>query len=76
MRGRETTAFCENETNFEKLYGGKNESPFANDGINDFVVNKKDTAVNPEKAGTKAAAHYVFDIRAAAERDDLFAINI
>ncbi len=60
--GAKQLLFCENETNFEKLYGGRNESPFAKDGVNDFVVNKKETAVNPQKAGTKAAAHYVFDI--------------
>jgi len=54
--------FCENETNFEKLYGGKNESAFAKDGINDFVVNNKTDAVNSKNTGTKAAAHYVFDI--------------
>ncbi|MBA2605356.1 MAG: glucosidase, partial [Acidobacteria bacterium] len=60
--GASRLLFTENATNFEKLYGGKNESPFAKDGINDFVINKKETAVNPQKTGTKAAAHYVFDI--------------
>ena len=60
--GASQLLFTENATNFEKLYGGKNESPFAKDGINDFVINKKETAVNPQKTGTKAAAHYVFDI--------------
>jgi hypothetical protein len=54
--------FTENETNFEKLYGGENESDFAKDGINDFVVNENEAAVNPKKTGTKAAAHYVFNI--------------
>jgi len=60
--GAESLLFTENETNFEKLYGGKNESPAAKDGINDFVVEGKKDAVNPENFGTKAAAHYVFDI--------------
>jgi len=54
--------FTENETNFEKLYGGKNESLYAKDGINDFVVSKKESAINPEQTGTKAAAHYSFNI--------------
>ncbi len=54
--------FTENETNYEKIYGGKNASPFAKDGINDFIVNDKKSAVNPEKTGTKAAAHYVFNV--------------
>ncbi|MDQ3322513.1 MAG: glucosidase [Acidobacteriota bacterium] len=60
--GAKRLLFTENETNFEKLYDGKNESKFAKDGINDFVVNKKENAVNPLQFGTKAAAHYVFDI--------------
>ncbi len=54
--------FTENETNYEKIYGGKNDSPFVKDGINDYVVGKNNSAVNPEQTGTKAAAHYVFDI--------------
>ncbi len=60
----ERLLFCENETNFEKLYGGKNESTYAKDGINDYVVAKKETAINPAQTGTKAAAHYVFDVAA------------
>ena len=56
--------FCENETNFQKLYGGENKSIYAKDGINDFVVNNNYAAVNPQQSGTKAAAHYVFDIPA------------
>ena len=51
--------FCENETNFQKLYGGENKSLYAKDGINDYVVKQDRAAVNPEKFGTKAAAHYL-----------------
>jgi len=54
--------FCENETNYKKLYGGANKNAFAKDGINDFVVNDNEEAVNPEKIGTKAAAQYVFEL--------------
>jgi len=60
--GAKQLLFTENETNFEKLYGGVNESPFAKDGINDFVVGKKVSAVNPKQTGTKASAHYIFSI--------------
>lgn len=60
--GAEQLLFTENETNFQKLYGGANESSFAKDGINECVVNKNQSAVNAEKKGTKAAAHYRFDI--------------
>jgi hypothetical protein len=51
--------FTENETNHERLFPGqKNESRYVKDGINDFVVQNKQGTVNPEKKGTKVAAHY------------------
>src|SRR4029079_14156586 len=51
--------FTENETNHERLFpGSKNESPFVKDGINNFVVNGEQSAVNPARQGTKVAAHY------------------
>ena len=57
--------FTENETNHEKLFPGqKNESPYVKDGINDFVVQGNKDAVNPEKQGTKVAAHYQVNIGA------------
>jgi len=50
--------FTENETNHERLFGQKNESCYVKDGINDCVVQGNQAAVNPEKQGTKVAAHY------------------
>jgi hypothetical protein len=50
--------FTENETNHELLFGQKNESPYVKDGINDCVVQGNQAAVNPDKQGTKVAAHY------------------
>ena len=50
--------FTENETNKRRLYGGENASPYAKDGINDFIVHGRTEAVNPSKFGTKASAHY------------------
>ncbi len=50
--------FTENETNHELLFGQPNESPHVKDGINDCVVQGRQDAVNPEKQGTKMAAHY------------------
>lgn len=49
--------FTENETNYAKIYGSPNTSKYVKDGINDFVVNKTLSAVNPNQVGTKAAAH-------------------
>jgi len=57
--------FTENETNHVKLFNGQeNESHFVKDGINDFVVQGKTETVNPEKEGTKVAAHYQVNIGA------------
>ena len=57
--------FVENETNHERLFPGhKNESQYVKDGINEFVVNSIQDAVNPEKQGTKAAAHFQADVAA------------
>jgi hypothetical protein len=54
--------FCENETNNQRLFGTPNASPYVKDGINDFVVDGKEAAVNPERSGTKAAVHHVLEL--------------
>jgi len=50
--------FTENETNYQRLCGIANRAPYVKDSINDYVVHGSEDAVNPEHAGTKAAAHY------------------
>ncbi|HVC94999.1 MAG TPA: glucosidase [Pirellulales bacterium] len=54
--------FTENETNTQRVFGVANRSPFVKDSINDYVVNGRLGAVNPEKHGTKTAAHYVVTV--------------
>ncbi|AXA44268.1 MGH1-like glycoside hydrolase domain-containing protein [Rhizobium leguminosarum] len=57
--------FTENETNHERLFPGqRNESPYAKDGIDTYVVHGDQNTVNPEKQGTKVAAHYRMSIAA------------
>ena len=56
--------FTENETNHARLFGTRNESPYVKDGINECVVHGRQDAVNPEKHGTKVAAHYQVTIGA------------
>jgi len=51
--------FTENETNFQKLYGIPNGTPYVKDAFHSYVVEGLIDAVNPEKAGTKAAPLYV-----------------
>ncbi|HZX94105.1 MAG TPA: glucosidase, partial [Myxococcales bacterium] len=50
--------FTENETNTQRLVGVPNRTTYVKDGINDCVVLGRKYAVNPERTGTKAAAHY------------------
>lgn len=50
--------FTENESNTQRTFGVPNRTPYVKDSINDYVVNGKTAAVNPERKGTKVAAHY------------------
>ncbi|MDF0643082.1 MAG: glucosidase [Nitrospira sp.] len=50
--------FTENDTNTERLFNQPNASPYVKDGINQYVVQGRQQAVNPMRTGTKAAAHY------------------
>ncbi len=57
-----TLLFCENETNNERLFGVPSASPYVKDAINDYLVGGRRDAVNPERTGTKAAAHHVLEV--------------
>jgi glycogen debranching enzyme len=50
--------FTENETNYERLFGTQNTSPYVKDGIHDYIIHGQSAAVNPQEIGTKAAVHY------------------
>jgi Mannosylglycerate hydrolase MGH1-like glycoside hydrolase domain len=59
--------FVDNETNPERWrahgVSHRGDPPaFFKDGINDFLVGGRNGAINPERVGTKAAAHYALPI--------------
>ncbi len=56
--GRPEFLFCENDTNERRLWGKEAAGSHFKDGVNDYVVNGDASAVNPERTGTKVAAHY------------------
>jgi hypothetical protein len=56
--------FTENETNPNRLYNQHDEQRYFKDGFNDFIVEHKTQAINPEHFGTKAAAVYELEIEA------------
>jgi glycogen debranching enzyme len=62
-----TPLFTGNETNFERLFGVKNASPYVKDAFHRFVVNGETAAVDPELHGTKAAVHYKLTVPAGGE---------
>ena len=56
--------FTENESNSEWLWGIPNSKPFVKDSINNRIVSGRIDHVNSAGFGTKAAAHYKFNIPA------------
>ena len=60
--------FTENETNQERLFGTENPSPYVKDGINGAVVHGHADAVNPDRRGTKVAAHVRTTVPAGESR--------
>ncbi|MBW4648469.1 MAG: glucosidase [Kastovskya adunca ATA6-11-RM4] len=60
----EELLFTENETNYKRLFGTKNQSPYVKDGINDYIVAGEKEAVNPDNNGTKFSAAYFWKIGA------------
>ncbi|HEY5427118.1 MAG TPA: hypothetical protein VIJ77_11245, partial [Candidatus Tumulicola sp.] len=60
--------FTENETNNERLFNVANAGPYVKDGIDRCVAGGRREAVNPDSAGTKAAAHYTLDLAPHASK--------
>jgi hypothetical protein len=52
--------FTENETNFAKLWGGQNASPYVKDAFHERIIGGRVDAANPANVGTKGAAWYNF----------------
>jgi hypothetical protein len=61
--------FCENETNSKRLYGVGDRTGYYKDGINNYIVNRDKSAVNPAQRGTKAAANYKLTIPAGGSAE-------
>ncbi|HLK91945.1 MAG TPA: glucosidase [Polyangia bacterium] len=62
-----TLLFADNETNPARWRDGARDArrppaAYFKDGINHHVVDGRPGAVNPARRGTKAAAHYIYDI--------------
>ncbi|MGF1460702.1 MAG: hypothetical protein ACFBSG_16955 [Leptolyngbyaceae cyanobacterium] len=61
-QGGSPLLFTENETNYQKVFGAENVTPYVKDAFHRYVIDGDMAAVNPERLGTKAAAHYTLHI--------------
>jgi hypothetical protein len=69
LDGNEPEAlFTENETNYERLFNTRSDSPYVKDAFHRYVIAGERTAVNPAHIGTKAALHYLLRIPGCAPR--------
>jgi len=59
--------FTHNETNVERLFGGKNFQPYVKDAFHEAIIQGNSGCVNPAQTGTKAAAHYRLTVPAKGE---------
>jgi hypothetical protein len=66
--GRATLLFTENETNHERLHRTPNRTPYVKNAFDRYLVQRAKDACNPERTGTKAAAHYELDVGARQSR--------
>src|SRR5256714_1072985 len=66
--GNPELLFTENESNASRLWGQSNPSPYVKDAFHNYVVSGDQDAVNPSKAGTKAAAHYRLNVPAGGSK--------
>ena len=55
--------FTDNETNRYRLWGQPNPTQYQKDGINDYVVQGRETGSTGRKKGTKSAAHTVVTVQ-------------
>jgi mannosylglycerate hydrolase MGH1-like protein len=64
-QGDPTLLFCQNETNFPRIFGCEGPA-HPKDAFHDYVVHGQTAAVASARVGTKAAAHYALSIAPGA----------
>ncbi|MGB7027919.1 MAG: hypothetical protein WBD72_11570 [Candidatus Acidiferrum sp.] len=60
--GQPELLFTENETNYQRLFNTGNRSPYVKDAFHEYLIRGDKAAVNPQRTGTKMAAHYVIQL--------------
>ncbi|HKO48681.1 MAG TPA: glucosidase [Polyangiaceae bacterium] len=64
-QGDPTLLFCQNETNFARIFGTEGPA-HPKDAFHDYLVQGRTEAVASDRVGTKAAAHYALSIAPGA----------
>ncbi len=64
FEGAPELLFCENETNARRLFGQEDAPGFFKDAFHEFVIAGNSSAINPQRAGTKAAVHHKISVPA------------
>jgi len=65
--GNPQLLFTENETNFRRLDGSPLPQAHCKDAFHEYLIAGNPAAVNPNRAGTKMAAHYQIAVPAAGQ---------
>ena len=60
--GQPELLFTENETNYQRLFNTGNRSPYVKDAFHEYLIRGDKAAVNPQRTGTKMAAHYAIQL--------------
>ncbi len=59
--GNPNLLFCDNETNFPRLYN-QHTSGYFKDAFHEYLIHGNHSAINPQRNGTKAAGHFRFSV--------------
>lgn len=55
--------FTENETNWKKITGKDAQGTYFKDAFHEYLIHSRTEAISPSEQGTKAALHYVLDLK-------------
>lgn len=60
--GQPELLFTQNETNYARLFNGKNRTPYVKDAFHEYLIRGNKSAVDPKQSGTKMAAYYPLEL--------------
>ncbi|HEY4157292.1 MAG TPA: glucosidase, partial [Polyangiaceae bacterium] len=69
FQGEPELLFCENETNFQRVFGMPGPCPYPKDAFHDYIVHGNKSVVCPEQRGTKAALHFPLRVEAGGHAE-------